>query len=113
MMHKKKIARNHLYFAAQAKSQESARAETKKAWRKASKKGQCAAKIMGKLICICLMMLFISIATYKIFDKFYLQQASRNLFRQKRCRKMPSRTIFTANSKRGRSQDIPQMQTPQ
>ena len=74
MMHIKFFASNHLYFVAQAKSQESARARTEKAWWRASKKGQCAASMIGKLVCISMMMLFIAIANYKIFDKFYMQQ---------------------------------------
>ena len=71
MMHEKFFASNHLYFAAQAKSQESARARTEKAWQRASKEGQCAASMIWKLIRMCLMMLFILTVTYEIYNKSF------------------------------------------
>ena len=74
MIHIKILVSNRLYFAAQSKSQESVRARTEKAWRRASKEGQCAASMIWKLICICLMMLFILFANYEIYNKSFAQQ---------------------------------------
>ena len=75
MMHTKNSASANYYFAAQAKSQESATAKTQKAWPRASKTGQYAVSIVSKLIYISMMLLFICNASCKIYNKFCTQQA--------------------------------------
>ena len=73
-MHKENLASTNSCFVAQAKSQ-SATAETKKAWRKASRKGQYAVGIVAsKLVCIFMMLLYVYSANCKIYDKFCMQQ---------------------------------------
>ena len=72
-MHTENFASTDSCFAAQAKSQV-ATAKTKKAWRKASKKGPYAVGIVvSKLVCIFMMLLYVYSANCKIYDKFCMQ----------------------------------------
>ena len=73
-MHTENFASTNSCFAAQAKSQ-SATAKTEKAWLTASKKGRHAVgRVMGKFVCIFMMLLYICNAKCKIYDKFCMQQ---------------------------------------
>ena len=73
-MHTENFASTNSCFAAQAKSQV-ATAKTEKAWLTASKKGRYAVgRVMSKLVCIFMMLLYMYNAKCKIYDKFYMQQ---------------------------------------
>ena len=56
------------------KAKKSASATARTDRRKAVSKGQCALSMVGKVICICLMLMFIASASNEILKKFHARQ---------------------------------------
>ena len=56
------------------KSEKKARAVTKGKRQKASEPGQCTLGMVGKFICICMMLMFIASASFEIYFEFQAQQ---------------------------------------
>ena len=73
-MHTKNFAKTHSQFAAQAEIEESTKATTKKAWRKAGKTGLSQWVRVGMLSCACILLLCLNGAGIYVICQYRLQQ---------------------------------------
>ena len=72
-MKRKKFATPNTFFAAQAKSEPKASANTRKAWRQASRNGMSAMGMLGMLVYICFMLQYLVGIENEICKKFHAQ----------------------------------------